>query len=328
VKVLERKFLFVTGKGGVGKTTVSLAIAESLSRAGRRTLLATPDPAPYGRLLPGARFTTTPSEVATRLWVVHLDAAEALQEYGRLLISARLARHALFGNRYVQSFMAAVPGLYPWAELGKAWYHTTEMAGGERRFDTVVFDGPATGHGLDMLRTPRALLRIAPAGVMRRDAEIAWRMFQDPAQSGVVLVSLPEELPTHETEELYSALQEDLGFPVAGLFVNRVKVPVFPPVERAWLASLPVAAQLGPGPAQQPGQGAATPPGPGEALLDCALARAYSEQVQADALEALRRLPPRVATLTELPAALAGSPRGVSTLATELSQQLEPSRVQ
>src|SRR3569832_2290667 len=96
--------------------------------------------APFIRLLmpPGAE----------RSFSVRREASASLREYGRLLIKPRLARQALFENRYVQGFLSALPGLPQWAVLGKAWYHTTEQEHGATRFDSVVFDASATGHGL------------------------------------------------------------------------------------------------------------------------------------------------------------------------------------
>ena len=78
----------------------------------------------------------------------------------------------VFDNKYVRSFLPAVPGLSEWAMLGKAWFHTTETdERGANRFDVVLLDAPATGHGLDMLRVPKVILEVVPPGILRRDAE-------------------------------------------------------------------------------------------------------------------------------------------------------------
>ena len=124
------RFLFVTGKGGVGKTTIAASLARMRSRAGERVLLAVTDPAAYRQVLPGARFEPDPIAHEARFYTVHVEAESALKEYGRLLIKPRLARQALFDNRFVQGFLTALPGLPQWAVLGKAWYHTTETIDG------------------------------------------------------------------------------------------------------------------------------------------------------------------------------------------------------
>ena len=270
---LERRFLFVTGKGGVGKTTVSASLARALN-ARRSVLLAVTDPAPYQELLPGARWREEPAQYRDNLSTVHLQPEAALKEYGRLLIKPRLARQALFDNRYVQSFLAAVPGLPQWAVLGKAWYHTTETLAGAPRFDSVVFDAPATGHGFEMLRLPKVITEVAPAGLLRRDAELAWQLLQDPTQSAIVLVTLPEELPTNETIELAGRITRELALPIGAVVLNRVRSLSFDAEERR--AMLPLAAL--------------EPKGP-SAVLKAAATRAIQEQVQLASTERLAELP-------------------------------------
>jgi Anion-transporting ATPase len=239
VSPFERRFLFVTGKGGVGKTTVSASLARAASRAGRRVLLAATDRAVYRELLPGARFEQDPTRHEGELYTVHIQAEAALKEYGRLLIKPRLARQALFDNRFVQGFLTALPGLPQWAVLGKAWYHTTEQVDGVHRFDTVIFDAPATGHAVDLLRLPRVITEIAPASILRRDAELAWQMLQDPKESALLLVSLPEELPTNETTELAGRIRGELGLAIGAVLQNRVRPLTFLDAERDALTQIP-----------------------------------------------------------------------------------------
>jgi len=284
VKTFERRFLFVTGKGGVGKTTVSASLARALSRSGRRVLLAATDAAPYRELLPNARWEDDPQPYGERSFSVRLEADAALREYGRLLIKPRLARQALFENRYVQGFLSALPGLPQWAVLGKAWYHASESEHGTPRFDSVVFDAPATGHGLELLRLPKAIAELAPNGLLRRDAELCWQLLQDPARCCICLVSLPEELPTNETSELAEKIQNELGLRLGALLVNRALPLVFSPEEREQLAPL---ADL-------------KPEREGDATLRAAGLRAVAERVQTDSLRRLEALGAPLYTLPEL----------------------------
>jgi anion-transporting ArsA/GET3 family ATPase len=101
---------------------------------------------------------------------VNIHPGLALAEYGELVLKVKTISNAVFGNEYIKAFLRAVPGLQEWAMLGKAWFHTTEQGpDGRNRFDVVIFDAPATGHGLDMLRVPNIILEVAPPGVLRRD---------------------------------------------------------------------------------------------------------------------------------------------------------------
>jgi anion-transporting ArsA/GET3 family ATPase len=286
----RRRFLFVTGKGGVGKSTVCAALAASLAAEGRRVLVAvTGAKERLSTLLGGPPLDTSVREIVPRVYGVRLSAEVAIKEYGHLKLKNRMLADALFENRYVQGFFAGAPGLREWALLGKAWYHSTEVVDGKPRFDCVLFDAPATGHGLDMLRVPKVLVELSPPGLLRTDAERAWRMLQDPSASGVVVVTIPEELPVNETEELVRAVREELALPIAALVVNAVRPELFGATDREKLNGLRAQLPL--------------PEGPGASALSAGIRRAVRERVQADCRTRLSALGlPEV----ELPAIVGG----------------------
>jgi len=236
----ERRFVFVTGKGGVGKTTVTAALARALASRGKRVLIAMC----RAKERISTMFASPPVgpeivPVAENVWAVNIEPERAFEEYGHMILKVQALYRVVFQNRYVRSFLPAVPGLSEWAMLGKAWYHTTERtAGGKRRFDVVLFDAPATGHGLDMLRVPRVILEVAPPGMLRRDAELAWEMFQDESATSVLVVTLPEELPVTETLELWRSIDRDLRLPLGAMVVNGVVPFLFSPEEREKLMPL------------------------------------------------------------------------------------------
>jgi anion-transporting ArsA/GET3 family ATPase len=237
----KRRFLFVTGKGGVGKTTVSGALALAFAAHGKRVLVCMCNTKERLSAILGTR--PIPDEVVSvghNIWAVNISPEKALEEYGALVIKVRALANAVFENKYTKTFFRAVPGLYEWAMLGKAWFHTTEtLENGAPRFDVILFDAPATGHGADMLRVPKVILDVVPPGVLRRDAETAWAMLQDPARSGVVVVTLPEEMPVTETLELIETVRGELRLPVLGLVINGVIPPILTPEERERLLADP-----------------------------------------------------------------------------------------
>lgn len=273
----RRRFLFVTGKGGVGKSTVCAALALSLSARGKRVLVAsTGVKERLSSLLGGSPLGTDVREVVPGIFGVRLVAEVAVREYGHLKLKNRILSDAVFENRYVQGFFAGAPGLKEWALLGKAWYHSTETVDGAPRFDVVLLDAPATGHGLDMLRVPKVLVELAPPGILRTDAERAWRMFQDPDQAGVVVVTVPEELPVNETEELVQTLRGELALPIAALVVNAVRKELFRESERASLIDLAKAQPLA--------------DAPGVMALEAGIRRAFRERIQAQGRARLSKL--------------------------------------
>lgn len=307
VDVLARRFLFVTGKGGVGKTTVVAALAERFARAGKRVLVAVTSPKEHlSGLFGRPSLPTQITELSPRLFGVRLDSDVAIKEYGALVLKSERLVSALFDNKLVLGFFHGAPGLKEWAALGKAWYHSTEvLADGSPRFDVVLLDAPATGHGLDMLRVPKTILELSPPGVLRTDAEKAWAQFRDPAQSGVIVVSLPEEMPTNESVELCAALKQELSLPLLAVIVNQVVPAIFDAEGRAALAELPEPVETD----------------PASQALAAGVRRAAREQVQAASLARLATLG---APLYELPFLPAGANTGaaISALVGALGAQL------
>ncbi|HEY6080893.1 MAG TPA: ArsA family ATPase [Polyangiaceae bacterium] len=275
--LLARRFLFVTGKGGVGKTTVVATLAHRFARQGKRVLVAvTGSKERVSTLFGRASLPTQITELSPRLFGVLLDADVALKEYGAMVLKSERLVGALFDNALVRGFFHGAPGLKEWAALGKAWYHSTEvMADGSPRFDVVILDAPATGHGLDMLRVPKTIVELSPPGVLRTDAERAWAQFRDPRQSGVVVVTLPEEMPVNESLELCEALERELGLPLAALVVNQVVGEIFDAAQRSALAVL-----------NEPSERE-----PNAQALAAGIRRAARELIQAESLQRLGRLP-------------------------------------
>src|SRR5438067_296638 len=184
-----KRFLIVTGKGGVGKTTVCAAEALALAHKGKRVLVTMCNAKERLSAMLGSELIGPEVKpVAQNVWGVKMDPEDAMQEYGMRMLKSRALYKLLFDNKYVRTFFRAIPGMHEWAMLGKAWWHTTETRrDGAPLYDVVILDAPATGHGLDMLRVPKVILDVVPPGLLRRDAERAWQLFQDPKTCGVVL---------------------------------------------------------------------------------------------------------------------------------------------
>ena len=231
------RFVTVVGKGGVGKTTVSAALALAAARRGKRVLIAMCNAKErISDLLEVAPIGPKNQRILPGIEAVNIIPKIALEEYGVMVLRVRALYKAIFENRLVAAFLHGTPGIEAWSMLGKAQFHVHEQEGGRPRYDLVILDAPATGHGLEMLRVPRVLLDIAPPGLLRREAERAWELFHDVQRSGVVIVTLAEDMPVNESVELYGALTGELSMPGAGVVVNSVLPRLFEPVEGEWLS--------------------------------------------------------------------------------------------
>jgi anion-transporting ArsA/GET3 family ATPase len=226
---LDRRLILVLGKGGVGRSTVAAAIAGKLAAQGKKTLLyETSANDRFGPYFDRPPVGETLTQLAPNLWSVNATPASALAEYGLMILRWKSVYEMVFENRISKAFLRAIPGLDDYALLGKAWYHTTQDKRGASVWDSVVFDMPASGHSVSMLRVPWVIVDTVPEGPLTRDARTVKAMLRDPAQTSAVLVTLAEEMPVNEAIELEAKLTA-LGIVPQQLLVNQVFPRHFPP---------------------------------------------------------------------------------------------------
>jgi len=223
--LLGKRLVIVTGKGGVGKTTVAAALGLLAARAGKRTLVC--EVAEQERITevfgkPPAGFTET--EVAESLHTFSINPEDAKQEWLRHQLHSNRLAGLLNQSRIFQYLTAAAPGLAEVVTIGKVW----ELAQLERKtprsapYDLVVVDAPATGNGLALLRSPRTYRDIARVGPIAKHAALIDGFISDPKQTAVVAVALAEEMPVNETIELEQRLAAEMGMELALVLANGV----------------------------------------------------------------------------------------------------------
>lgn len=238
--VLKKRFIIVAGKGGVGRSTISAALALRAAQQGKKVLIAMCRAKErLSHMLEIPPIGHEIISIAPGVDAVNMTPAESLRQYGDLVFKLPVLSRAIFENRMVTGLLRAIPGIEAWSLLGKAIYHTMERGpDGKPRYDSVILDAPATGHLLEMLRVPKIILDVAPAGLLRRDAERAWQALQNPNQTGVVLVTWPEEMPANEAVELKEALDQEIGVHTDALILNGAQEQLFSQDEAEYLVKL------------------------------------------------------------------------------------------
>jgi anion-transporting ArsA/GET3 family ATPase len=227
-RLLDRRFIAVTGKGGTGKTTVTGALAILAAQRGKRVLVCMSQARErLSAMLETEFIGPEVKNILGSIDAVNMEPEVCLEEYGMMILKVRALYKAVMDNRVVKGFIRAVPGMDAWSMLGKALFHVKEQENGRPRYDLVLLDAPATGHGVQMLRVPMVIEKIAPPGLLRREAQEGLAILRDPSRSAVVVCTLPEEMPASETEELLATLRGELALPVGALVVNQVLSPLF-----------------------------------------------------------------------------------------------------
>jgi anion-transporting ArsA/GET3 family ATPase len=208
---------------------VAAAIASQAAARGRKTLLFEANANDrFGSYFDKPALGPDIMPLAPNLWGVNTNPATALAEYGLMILKFRSVYEMVFENRVTKAFVRAIPGVDEYAVLGKAWFHTTEDKRGKPVWDTVVFDMPASGHSVSMLRIPKVIVDTVPEGPLTRDARTLGQLLADPARTATVLVTLAEEMPVNEACELETRLTA-LGIVPQHMICNQVYPEHFPP---------------------------------------------------------------------------------------------------
>ena len=215
----SQRLVVVTGKGGVGKTTVTAALARAAADAGRRVLAVEVERGRLGPLLGTARLGPDPRRVARGLAAATIHPEEALRDFIHGVLRFRVLARPLLESTSFQVLAAAAPGLTEFLVLHRIFGWVQARRLGHPVHDLVVVDAPASGHSLPLLAAPRtlgALARLGPVADLLGRIE---RLLGDPAATLVCVVTVPEELAVRETVELYRQLAA-LGLAVAPPIVN------------------------------------------------------------------------------------------------------------
>ena len=231
----------MTGKGGVGKTTVAVALGLRAAAEGKRTIVcevAAQENA--SRVFDHAEVGFHEVEMEENLWAISIDPDESMREYVLLQLKVRAMRDLLFRSRVFTYLAAATPGLKELVTIGKIWELTQldRKVKSGRKYDLVIVDAPATGHGIGFLQTPRTFAAIARVGPIHSQAQQLNQLITDQDHTGSAIVALPEEMPVNESAALEHDLRDEVGVAVDRIYMNGLYPERFSKEEAERLATL------------------------------------------------------------------------------------------
>jgi anion-transporting ArsA/GET3 family ATPase len=222
----NRRLLYVTGKGGVGQTTVAAAVGLAAAEAGRRTIVCEVSEQDRVSRAFKREGVTAEGEVqlADNLWAITIDPSRAVVEWLSKQLGGGAPLRVMTRSHAFQYFVAAAPGAKELITIAKVWELAQLSRWDERNrtYDLVVVDAPASGHGLAMLNTPRTFGEIARVGPIRRQAHKIQDLLSDAEKTAYIAVALPEEMPVVETLELGRKLPDAVGLGLEAIVVNGV----------------------------------------------------------------------------------------------------------
>jgi anion-transporting ArsA/GET3 family ATPase len=228
--LLDKRLVFVTGKGGVGKTTVAACLARVAARWGKRVIVCE---------VATEETWHDEVEVAPGIHTIAVDPEHAMREYLSDQVGGALSK-VMTSSRIFTYLAAAAPGLRELLMIGKVWdlAQLDERRTGSTPYDLVILDAPATGHALGMLRTPRTFRDVARVGPISRQAGRIDAFLTDPELTGIVAVAAPEEMPVNETIDFIDALDDEMQLEPDAIVVNGVYPDRFKDAEIAAIEAL------------------------------------------------------------------------------------------
>lgn len=228
---MAKRLILLSGKGGVGKTTMAVALGLLAARLKKKTLIlemnSTERVAPYFGLKEiGHREVPLSPYISG----ININPHDCFEEYVLMQIRFRAIYETFINNRFVTAFLNAVPGFNELLMIGKIYdleRQAKRMLSREKLYDLIIVDGPATGHGVSAFEVPQVVHEMVHVGPLRSQSENILKLVNDPKKTAFSAVTLPEEMPMVECSELLSMIRKRLGIGLGPVFINNIKPSPF-----------------------------------------------------------------------------------------------------
>jgi anion-transporting ArsA/GET3 family ATPase len=246
--LLKRRLVLLSGKGGVGKSLVGSALALAAVEQGKKVLLVEIDaPREAARFLGAPPAGPVETEILPGLFTVNLRPRGVMDEYVRQVLKLKVFADRVLASPIYDRFLTAAPGLKELMILGKIMVLEEERAGFGRKpkYDLVVVDLPATGHGLSMLKVPIAAAKAVPVGPVGANARRVLALLRDAARTALVIVAVPEEMAVVEAAQFHDSTVEEVGVTAVAAVLNGFHERRFSDAEEARILSLSKAPPAG-----------------------------------------------------------------------------------
>ena len=220
--LFNKRIVVISGKGGVGKTTVSTVIAIAAKKLGKRVLICEINT--KEKIAPSLGYPESNGdiqEIEKNLSTVNIIPNIAMEEYGVMMLKSKFIYNTIFNNKYAKKFLSAIPGLSEILIWGKIRFHEQEkLKNGANKYDLIIVDAPATGHGIALLKLPIAIMSMLQKGALAKESKELYALLTDKDKTSINIVTIPEELPVNEAQELIDTVKNELKMPLGYLFIN------------------------------------------------------------------------------------------------------------
>jgi anion-transporting ArsA/GET3 family ATPase len=242
--ILDHQLVFVAGKGGVGKTTITAALAALGAQAGKRTLAVEVDGKGDLAQMFGLESEVgfEPVKARDNLWLMTMDTEKALAEYLKLFVKVPFATRMPGLGKIFDFVSTAAPGVKEILVIGKLCYEAKNQT-----YDFIVVDPPASGHTVSQLGVTSGVGELIELGLVKNQTQWMLDILSNPERSTVVLVATPEETPVEEALELACRIRKETPVALGGAVLNRIVQSPFGSMELAALKLLEESSHERPG---------------------------------------------------------------------------------